>query len=307
MLFSACSRTQHHRPKYASCASIKCPHRSSNAFQLIKLLSRHPSARSLSHYEPGKAAVLLPLRTRPPLEMLRPLRTRLKCPVVQVRTRIRIRSGHEFAKAQMSMRTRKWCTRRKIGRSRLWLTTFKRQAVFEARAFHLRFIFLPGHAHDLADAAAFLQASPYRPLISETVVDATCILKELKLPGVASVAPPNKSHAETRTHNRESINRCTRTTISSHRLATSTLWRLDATRRKRALPLRFTSSPAWSQRKNVNGPCTLHQWSVLPQLENIEIPTLFNMNEKSGSYFSFPLFHYPFLAPSPHRNCSGHN
>ena len=82
-----------------------------------------------------------------------------------------------------------------IGRSSGGLTT-KIVALVDALGNLVRFLLLPGHAHDMKGVAPLIKDVPFGALLADKAFDANWLLKELDERGATAVIPPksNRKH-----------------------------------------------------------------------------------------------------------------
>ena len=67
----------------------------------------------------------------------------------------------------------------------------------------MRFVILPGQAHDLAAVAELLEDLPFEVLIGDKAFDADWLLGELEGRGAEAVIPARKNRTDARDHDRE--------------------------------------------------------------------------------------------------------
>ena len=67
----------------------------------------------------------------------------------------------------------------------------------------VRFVILPGQAHDLAGVLPMLEDLPFDTLIGDRAFDADRLLAELETRGAQAVIPSRKNRKEPREHDRE--------------------------------------------------------------------------------------------------------
>lgn len=86
-------------------------------------------------------------------------------------------------------------SRQAIGRSRGGLTT-KIVALVDALGNLVRFLFLPGQAHDMKGAAPLIKGISFGALLADKAFDANWLLEELDERGATAVIPPkaNRKH-----------------------------------------------------------------------------------------------------------------
>ena len=67
----------------------------------------------------------------------------------------------------------------------------------------MRFVVLPGQAHDLAGVPELLEDFPFEVLIGDKAFDADGLLGELEGRGAEAVIPSRKNRTDARDHDRE--------------------------------------------------------------------------------------------------------
>ena len=92
--------------------------------------------------------------------------------------------------------------RQGIGRSSGGLTS-KIVAIVDALGYLVRFVILPGQAHDLAGVSAQLRDLGCGALIGGKAFDANWLIGEIEKSGAMAVIPPRRNRTETRHHDRE--------------------------------------------------------------------------------------------------------
>ena len=94
-------------------------------------------------------------------------------------------------------------TRRQgIGRSRGGLTS-KVVAITDALGYAVRFVILPGQAHDLPGVPKLLKGLSFGAVVGDRAFDADWLVKELDRRGAEAVIPSRKNRKEPRDHDRE--------------------------------------------------------------------------------------------------------
>ena len=88
------------------------------------------------------------------------------------------------------------------GRSRGGLTS-KVVAVVDALGYLVRFVILPGQAHDLAGVPALLDGLPFGAFVGDKAFDADWLLEDLEGRGAAAVIPPRRNRTGPREHDRD--------------------------------------------------------------------------------------------------------
>ena len=91
--------------------------------------------------------------------------------------------------------------RQGIGRSRGGLTS-KVVAVVDALGYLVRFVILPGQAHDLTGVTALLDGLPFVTFVGDKAFDADWLLDDLEGRGADAVIPPWRTRTEPREHDR---------------------------------------------------------------------------------------------------------
>ena len=76
-------------------------------------------------------------------------------------------------------------------------------AVVDALGFLVRFMILPGQAHDLAGVPDLLEGLPFGALIGDKAFDAKWLLGEVEARGAEAVIPSRRNRTEPRDHDRE--------------------------------------------------------------------------------------------------------
>ncbi len=89
-----------------------------------------------------------------------------------------------------------------IGRSRAGLTS-KIVAVVDALGYLVRFVILPGQAHDLAGVPALLGDLRFGAFIGDKAFDADWLLEDLEGRGADAVIPSRRNQTEPREHDRK--------------------------------------------------------------------------------------------------------
>ena len=84
-----------------------------------------------------------------------------------------------------------------IGRSRGGLTT-KIVALVDALGNLLRFMLLPGQAHDMKGVAPLIRGVSFEALLADKAFDANWLLEELDARGAAAVIPPKANRKQQR-------------------------------------------------------------------------------------------------------------
>ena len=73
----------------------------------------------------------------------------------------------------------------------------------DALGYLIRFVILPGQAHDLAGVPALLEDLPFGALVGDRAFDADWLPGEVERRGAAPVIPSKRNRAEPREHDRE--------------------------------------------------------------------------------------------------------
>ena len=76
-------------------------------------------------------------------------------------------------------------------------------AAVDAPGYLVRFVILPGQAHDLAGTAKLLDGLPFGALVGDRAFDADWLLEDLALRGAEAVIPSKRNRTEPREHDRE--------------------------------------------------------------------------------------------------------
>ena len=76
-------------------------------------------------------------------------------------------------------------------------------AVVDALGYLVRFVILPGQAHDLAAVPELLEGLPFGTLIGDRAFDADWLLGEVGERGAEAVIPSKRNRTEPRDHDRE--------------------------------------------------------------------------------------------------------
>ena len=76
-------------------------------------------------------------------------------------------------------------------------------AVVDALGCLVRFVILPGQAHDLAGVPALLDGLPFAAFVGDKAFDADWLLDDLEGRGAEAVIPARKNRTDTRDHDRE--------------------------------------------------------------------------------------------------------
>ncbi|SOE19031.1 transposase [Hoeflea halophila] len=89
-----------------------------------------------------------------------------------------------------------------IGRSRGGLTT-KIVALVDALGNLVRFLLLPGHAHDMKGVAPLIRDVSFGALMADKAFDANWLLEELHERGASAVIPPKSNRKQQRDYDFE--------------------------------------------------------------------------------------------------------
>ena len=81
--------------------------------------------------------------------------------------------------------------------------TSKAVALVDALGYAVRFVILPGQAHDLLGVPKLLKGLSFGALIGDKAFDADWLVKELNRRGAEAVIPSRKNRKEPRDHDRE--------------------------------------------------------------------------------------------------------
>ncbi len=73
----------------------------------------------------------------------------------------------------------------------------------DALGYLVRFVILPGQAHDLACVPELLEDLSFGALIGDKAFDATWLIEEIEDSGAMAVIPPRRNRTETRDHDPE--------------------------------------------------------------------------------------------------------
>ena len=73
----------------------------------------------------------------------------------------------------------------------------------DALGYLVRFVILPGHAHDLTGVAELLEDLRFGALIGDKAFDAEWLLEEVEGNGAAAVIPSKQNRTQSRDHDRE--------------------------------------------------------------------------------------------------------
>ena len=73
----------------------------------------------------------------------------------------------------------------------------------DALGYVVRFVILPGQAHDLAGVPALLEDLPFGALVGDRAFDADWLLEEVERRGAVPVIPSRRNRTEPREHDRE--------------------------------------------------------------------------------------------------------
>ena len=76
-------------------------------------------------------------------------------------------------------------------------------AVVDALGYLVRFVILPGQAHDLAAVPELLEGLPFGALIGDRAFDADWVLEEVGGRGAEAVIPSKRNRTEPRDHDPE--------------------------------------------------------------------------------------------------------
>ncbi len=130
------------------------------------------------------------------------LRTGIQRVVRRVRPRIHLRGRHHRAGTPEGCRCKRGTSGQGIGRSRGGLTG-RIVAVVDALGCLVRFVILPGQAHDLAGVPELLADLRYGALIGDKAFDAGWLLEEIEDSGAMAVIPARRNRTVPRDHDRE--------------------------------------------------------------------------------------------------------
>ncbi len=76
-------------------------------------------------------------------------------------------------------------------------------AAVDALGYLVRFVILPGQAHDPAGTAKLLDGLPFGALVGDRAFDADWLLEDLAQRGAEAVIPSKRNRTEPREHDRE--------------------------------------------------------------------------------------------------------
>ena len=76
-------------------------------------------------------------------------------------------------------------------------------AVVDALGYLVRFVILPGQAHDLAGVPALLEDLPFGAFVGDRAFDADWLLEDVERRGAVPVIPSRRNRTEPREHDRE--------------------------------------------------------------------------------------------------------